>query len=35
MHLETFIPVFIFFVVFGLVLPIALSELADKARTNN
>jgi len=35
MHFETFVPVFVFFVVLGVVLPIALSELADKARTHN
>jgi len=32
MHFETFIPVFIMFVVLGVVLPVALSELADRSR---
>ncbi len=32
MHLETFIPVFLFFVVFGLVLPVILSGIAEKGR---
>ncbi|HXH71352.1 MAG TPA: group 1 truncated hemoglobin [Mariprofundaceae bacterium] len=35
MHFETFIPVFIMFVVLGLILPIALSELADRSRTQS
>jgi len=33
MHLETFIPVFLFFAVFGLVLPVILSSVAEKGRT--
>ncbi len=33
MHLETFIPVFIMFAVFGLVLPVVLSGMAEKGRT--
>jgi len=33
MHLETFIPVFLFFAVFGLVLPVVLSSMAEKGRT--
>jgi len=32
MHFETFLPVFIFFVVLGVVLPVVLSELADRSR---
>jgi len=33
MHLETFIPVFLFFAVFGLILPIILSGVAEKGRS--
>jgi len=33
MHLETFIPVFLFFAVFGLVVPVVLSSMAEKGRT--
>ncbi len=33
MHLETFIPVFLFFTVFGLILPIILSGVAEKGRS--
>jgi len=33
MHLETFIPVFIMFAVFGLLLPVVLSGIANKGRT--
>lgn len=35
MHFETFVPVFIMFVVLGVLLPIALSGLADKARSDS
>jgi len=34
MHLETFIPVFLFFAVFGLVMPVLLSGVAEKGRTH-
>lgn len=34
MHLETFIPVFLMFAVFGLILPVALSGIAEKGRTS-
>jgi len=33
MHLETFIPVFLFFAVFGLILPVILSGMAEKGRS--
>jgi len=33
MHLETFIPVFLFFAVFGLVVPVILSSMAEKGRS--
>lgn len=33
MHWSTFIPAFILFAVLGLVLPVILSGIADKART--
>ncbi len=33
MHLETFIPAFILFAVLGLVLPVVLSNVAEKGRT--
>jgi len=32
MHLETFIPVFLMFAVFGLILPTVLSTMSDKGR---
>jgi len=32
MHLETFIPVFLFFAVFGLIVPVILSNMAEKGR---
>ncbi len=34
MHLETFIPVFLFFAVFGLILPVLLSGIAEKGRAS-
>ncbi len=34
MHLETFIPVFLLFAVLGLILPVVLSGMALKGRTN-
>ncbi len=33
MHLETFIPVFIMFAVFGLLMPVILSGIAERGRT--
>ncbi len=33
MHLETFIPVFLMFAVFGLILPVVLSGMAEKGRS--
>jgi len=35
MHLDAFIPAFLIFAVFGLVMPILLSTMADAARGNN
>jgi len=35
MHLETFIPVFLMFVVFGLILPVILSNMAEKGRCSS
>ncbi len=32
MHLETFIPVFLFFAVFGLITPIIIAGVAEKGR---
>ena len=32
MHFETFIPVFLFFAVFGLIMPVVLSGMAEKGR---
>jgi len=32
MHLETFIPVFLMFTVFGLIMPVILSGMSDKGR---
>lgn len=32
MHLETFVPVFLMFAVFGLIMPTVLSGMADKGR---
>jgi len=34
MHWETFIPVFIFFVVFGVLLPTWIAGVADRGRLN-
>ena len=34
MHVETFIPAFLLFAVLGLVLPLVLSNIAMKGRTN-
>jgi len=34
MHLETFIPAFILFAVLGLVVPVVLSNIAEKGRTH-
>lgn len=34
MHLETFIPAFLLFVVLGLVLPVVLSNIAMAGRTH-
>ncbi len=34
MHLETFIPVFLMFAVFGLIMPIILSGVAEKGRNH-
>jgi len=34
MHLETFIPVFLFFTVFGLVVPVILAGIAEKGRSH-
>jgi len=34
MHLETFIPVFLFFAVFGLVIPVILAGVAEKGRAS-
>ncbi len=34
MHLETFIPVFLFFAVFGLIVPIVLAGVAEKGRAS-
>jgi len=33
MHLETFIPVFLMFAVFGLILPVVFSNMAEKGRS--
>ncbi len=35
MHLETFIPVFLMFAVFGLIMPVLLSGVAEKGRTHD
>ncbi len=34
MHFDTFIPAFILFTVLGLVLPLVLSNIAEKGRTH-
>jgi len=34
MHLETFIPVFLFFTVFGLIVPVVLAGVAEKGRAS-
>lgn len=34
MHVETFVPVFLMFAVFGLIMPVVLSGVAEKGRTH-